>query len=216
MLRSVTLTEVSYEADPLPDMIAVDPSLTSTGLCVVRDKRMFVGLLKSPPKLGTGLNRLNWFHQTWADILAELPGVPVVIEDYSFSSVGRQHATGELGGVYRLGAFRAGRKLVQLTPTQVKKFAAGTGNAKKPMIMKEVFKRWAVDLNSEDMADAVAIAMFFGYGESYMQGHGRQMTAAMKDVITKAIKEKRFDGEVILTPRKRVRQNSLQPVSLSC
>ncbi len=44
------------------------------------------------------------------------------------------------------------------TPGQIKKFVTGKGNAKKELMMKEVYKRWGFETDSHDIADAYAIA----------------------------------------------------------
>jgi len=43
-------------------------------------------------------------------------------------------------------------------PTEIKKFATGKGNFPKPAVVKEVYKKWGIDTNNHNSADAYAIA----------------------------------------------------------
>lgn len=198
----------------LSNVIAVDPSLTNSGLCVIDNGRFLVGKL-SPNK--RGIDRLLWFEKTWRDILKGFPNFPVCIEGYAFGSKNQREAMGELGGVYRLGAYRAGHRVVCVPPTTVKKFTTGSGAAKKSMILKSVFKRWGLDLDDEDIADAVAVALFFAYGESCREGDFKDMTAAMREAVQSFIKKGQLDGEKLpALPRRERPAGTLHPVSISC
>ena len=43
-------------------------------------------------------------------------------------------------------------------PSEIKKFATGKGNAKKELMVKEVYRKWGFDTDNHNTADAYAIA----------------------------------------------------------
>jgi len=49
-------------------------------------------------------------------------------------------------------------KLCVFTPPQIKKFVTGKGNAKKELIIKEVYKKWGFETDNHNTADAYAVA----------------------------------------------------------
>jgi crossover junction endodeoxyribonuclease RuvC len=46
---------------------------------------------------------------------------------------------------------------VLVTPSQLKKFVTGKGNADKSVVMKEVYKRFSIDTDDDNTADAVVL-----------------------------------------------------------
>ena len=44
-----------------------------------------------------------------------------------------------------------------MTPSQLKKFVTGKGNSEKSMVIKEVYKRFGIDTNDDNTADAVVL-----------------------------------------------------------
>ena len=46
---------------------------------------------------------------------------------------------------------------VLVTPSQLKKFVTGKGNADKNVVMKEVYKRFHIDTDDDNTADAVVL-----------------------------------------------------------
>lgn len=47
---------------------------------------------------------------------------------------------------------------LQIPPMTLKKYATGKGNAKKQEMMLQIYKRWGVELNDDNAADAYALA----------------------------------------------------------
>lgn len=47
---------------------------------------------------------------------------------------------------------------LQIPPMTLKKYATGKGNAKKQEMMLQIYKRWDVELNDDNAADAYALA----------------------------------------------------------
>lgn len=50
--------------------------------------------------------------------------------------------------------------LFMFTPPEIKKFVTGKGNAKKELVMKDVYKRWGFETDCLDLSDAYAIAQY--------------------------------------------------------
>ena len=44
-----------------------------------------------------------------------------------------------------------------MTPSQLKKFVTGKGNVEKSVVMKEVYKRFGIDTDDDNTADAVVL-----------------------------------------------------------
>jgi hypothetical protein len=88
----------------------------------------------------------------------------VAMEAYSMAERYGQHASGEIGATIKLTLLShftyADRRAfpVLVAPQQLKKFAAGNGNTKKEMIPKEVLKRWGMDFNDTNIAEAYVLA----------------------------------------------------------
>ena len=108
-------------------VVGIDPSLTSTGIAVVRQ-----GLLRThrlqPPKL-VGPARLDWFFTMFTGLLEmEQPDL-VVIEGYAFGAKAHHHALGELGGILRLALHRKEQSFLVVPPTSLKLFVTIKGSA---------------------------------------------------------------------------------------
>ena len=50
------------------------------------------------------------------------------------------------------------RTPLQIPPMTLKKYAAGKGNAKKQEMLLQIYKRWGVEFNDDNAADAYALA----------------------------------------------------------
>ena len=107
-----------------PRILALDLSLTATGVCFDGDTR----LLKFP-KL-RGWERVAAITEA-IDDLASVSDL-VVIEGYSFGSRGATlFQIAELGGIVRCDLVREHTPYVDVPPSTLKRFATGRGNATK-------------------------------------------------------------------------------------
>lgn len=139
-------------------VLGIDPSLSCTGIACVSGGRLQTTRLE-PPKQVKGSRRLAWFYESLAKILDATGAEVVAIEGYAYAANARQHALGELGGVYRLCMHLRNQDFLIVPPTVLKKFSTGKGNADKSIVAKELFKRFAVDLESNDEVDAAGLAL---------------------------------------------------------
>lgn len=138
---------------------ALDLSLTCTGVAKYTptedgsDHAIAVATLEPPASEGTGIERLFWHLR---HVLAWTDGCDLtVIEGYSYGSKNtRAHATGELGGVVKLGLWTRQRTFVVVPPAIRAKVATGKGNAGKDAVLVEAVKRLGYEGSSKDEADA--------------------------------------------------------------
>lgn len=54
------------------------------------------------------------------------------------------------------------RTPLQIPPMTLKKYAAGKGNAKKQEMLLQIYKRWGLEFNDDNAADAYALARLAG------------------------------------------------------
>ncbi|GGJ48643.1 crossover junction endodeoxyribonuclease RuvC [Virgibacillus salexigens] len=143
--------------------VGIDPS-TTTGICVLNEDGEVITTdeVKSDTKeepqrfIELAEQVVNYIEQ----------GDKVTIEGFSYGSKGQGVST-----QYGIGwAIRI--KLVELqemnyihgytdvAPSALKKFVTGKGNAAKDIIMRDVFKKWGFENNSNNICDAYALARF--------------------------------------------------------
>lgn len=164
-------------------VLALDVS-TSTGAAVVtstngRPEVLFGGLLL-PPKGLTGMRRAGAITQKVVDTCEEYKPDRVYIEGYAFSFKGSGTVLIEIGTIIRYFLYQEGYEYTEVSPTTLKKFATGTGTAQKDLMIKEVYKKWGYDTDSNDIADAVALGMFGLAVENQLN-----ITKAQQEVIDK-------------------------------
>lgn len=140
-------------------IIGLDLSLTRTGVCLFfpEDQGVSASHIKSAQK---GLLRLAELENNLKNIIYPFSSnCLVVIEDYAFSRNGRNlFGMIEWGGVARLALHKMGVQAITISPTALKKFVTGKGNAQKDMMMQQILKRWGFEASNNDEADAYALA----------------------------------------------------------
>lgn len=83
----------------------------------------------------------------------------VYIEGLSYGSVGLAKAQmSAVHYVIRLLLLEKGIKYKVIEPTVLKKFVTGKGQCKKNLILLKVFKKWGIEFDSDDLADAYSLA----------------------------------------------------------
>ena len=160
-------------------VLGLDPSLTGTGFSVIdNDKLLFSECYK--PKNKTGPKRLIEIGCKISEVIDAYKPELICLEGYSFGSRGRAlFQIGELGGLIRVLLHKTGIKWLEITPSQVKKFAAGVGNCGKDIIMQQVYKRWGMEFKTSDEADAFVLAKI----GTVLLGHKEELIKAQEEVI---------------------------------
>ena len=94
----------------------------------------------------------------------------IVIEGFSYGSKGRGvFDIAYLGWRIReeLERYRTEDDIpwLEVSPSQVKQFATGKGNANKEIVLQQVYKRWGVEFNDNNQADVYVLAQI---GRAYL------------------------------------------------
>jgi crossover junction endodeoxyribonuclease RuvC len=139
--------------------VGLDLSLTATGL-VVLDHAAFVTSKEVISSKKTEVLRLVEIADRIVIAIRPFKNeASVYMEGYSFASrSGQAFSIGELGGVVKAYLFKEGITPKIIPPTSLKKFVTGKGNAKKELMLKEVYKKWGVDFDDNNLADAYGLA----------------------------------------------------------
>jgi len=148
--------------------VGVDPGSKNCAMVAWSPTRGLITTWKPKGTMPTGVLRLRRLMVSISDELQKLECqgriCKIAMEGYSMFEKFGQHASGEVGAAIKLtilGCFdaqdpRAYPLIVQ--PQTLKKFVSGSGNTRKDMIPKEILKRWAMDFNDPNIAEAYALA----------------------------------------------------------
>lgn len=155
-------------------VLGLDPSLRSFGIArlTLGPQRKSFGLYTKTwgPKV-TGVQRLSWFAHKFGEEVEDYQPNIIVIEGYAYARGQGAHQIGELGGVLRLQMHLNALRYVEVAPSKLKKFVTGKGNAKKEIVMVELYKRFGVEVPTTDEADAAGLALMAAVGK-YGLSHG--------------------------------------------
>ena len=142
-----------------PYYVGLDISITGTGV-VVLDKQLQIAVaecVKTKPQ-DDWYGRVN---NIVSRVFSYIPA-PVVcavfVEDYAFAAKGQVFNIAELSGIIKFRLWSDAYPFLRIPPTSLKKFTTATGTAPKELMMKEVYKRYGVDFNDNNVADAYALA----------------------------------------------------------
>lgn len=109
----------------------------------------------------TGWPRVNAIAGRIMDAHAEHKPDFITIEDYAVSKFGGAAICSiEIGSIVRFLLWQEGIPFLDVSPTSLKKFLTGKGNAPKDVMMMHVFKKFGYTSKSNDVADAIALGMF--------------------------------------------------------
>ena len=118
----------------------------------------------------------------------------VVMEDY-FVGLNKQVTIMivVLGTIMRYRLLNSGRGYLSIAPTQVKKFLTGSGTAKKDNMLKCIYQRFGFDTNSNNLADACAIAHVGSAFLKYKAGNIDELKKYELEVLKKIDKERKIE-----------------------
>lgn len=138
--------------------LGIDQSLSCTSLCLFDAQTLE---LKQIKPLYMGVPRITEIYDIFDEFLKEngsrLTGA--AIEGYAYSAKGAVFNLGELGGVLRLALSKHGIPTIEVPPTFLKKTITGKGNSPKNVMIKELYKKYDVDVNDDNDGDAIALAI---------------------------------------------------------
>lgn len=162
-------------SDGEPVAIGIDQSLTGFALSAVSvndPSKHTTWVYKSSRNGVARLADIQWWMESTFDTL-DTSGNRVV-EIAMEGTVVQSHAAsilGELAGMVKLSCWTYFdgnmnsvipypdhlRVPLQIPPMTVKKYAAGKGNAKKQEMLMQIYKRWGIEFNDDNAADAYAL-----------------------------------------------------------
>jgi crossover junction endodeoxyribonuclease RuvC len=141
----------------LMPVIAIDPSLTRSGVVYRSLAGREVITSITPHKSLSGCKRLQFIRDTFMEIVYEHEPELVVMENYSMGSRGRTFHIGELGGVLKLALYEYNTPILLVPPSNLKQFAIGKGNADKQDIRMVVEREWGAAVKNLDESDAYVL-----------------------------------------------------------
>ena len=164
-------------------ILALDPSLSATAL-VRGDQNAH-----EPPVVFGSENKGDGPHariKRYRGLVGRIMGWvrereydAVFIEGYAYDSTGRGIYLAEFGGMLRAALADLCPTLWEITPSTLKRFATGNGNANKALMMGRVQTRWNVKIATHDECDAFAL---YRLGLMVL-GHAEPMDLAQAEVL---------------------------------
>ena len=153
-------------------ILGIDPSLTSTGLCLWYKNSCHTVAIKSRPAKGIS-GRFDRYTKITMDVdkfLRDHAGTWIkdsyaFIEGYAFASQSAgHHEIVELGAMLRCYLIDNVDNVIEVAPTSLKKFVTGKGNAKKDTMIAHVRDKWGMLFETSDEADAYGLVKL---GQAY-------------------------------------------------
>ena len=168
--------------------IGIDQSLTGFALTILsnNDPTQYVTWVYRSPYFG--IERLADIRQWLTDNLGYAEEHWVINDIAMEGTVLASHAAlvlGELSATVRLAIFDLfeeeddRRFPLKVPPMTLKKYAAGKGNAKKQEMLLQIYKRWGVEFNDDNAADAYALGRLAA--ESHIDATELAVVEQMKD-----------------------------------
>lgn len=156
----------------VPVAVGIDQSLTGFALSAVHTlnpSEHITWVYKSPY---FGVERLSDIRTWLTEHLEYLEEQGAIIQDIAMEgTVLASHAAlvlGELSATVRLAIFDYfedgddRRFPLKIPPMTLKKYASGKGNSKKQEMLLQIYKRWGIEFNDDNAADAYALARMAG------------------------------------------------------
>lgn len=157
MTAQLALSDPVMAASPV--VIGLDLSMTATGYAGPDGTRVFTSTGHKDATLVQRSARLIMLRSSIAAAVeAQQPDL-VLIEAPSLGQ-GRQGGTHDRSGLWWLVVsflLSLGVEVIEVPPATLKKYVTGKGNAQKPDIRMELFKRFDIDLRDDNEADAFAL-----------------------------------------------------------
>ncbi|MEQ8636874.1 crossover junction endodeoxyribonuclease RuvC [Gimesia maris] len=146
-------------------VLGIDPSLTNTGLCCGGSEYPIVETWSVNYEIPKGdkisdiiprVNRLNYLQRELDEVIQRTTPDLIVIEGYGHESK-RMATTAEWGGLLRWTILNHTEDVIEVAPTLLKKFVLGKGTGNKDQVLLQVYKRWGVESDNSDEADAYVL-----------------------------------------------------------
>lgn len=175
-----------------PCFVGLDLSLTGTGFCLKMGNQITIETISTKPKdFANNLDRLIHIRDK---LLSKIPmSVKMIcVEDFFTPSnsmqIGSAIKLAMLGTVIRIALYEKGLPFVIIAPNSLKKHITGTGAGQKSMIVREVFKKYGINAEDDNQADAVVLCAIAEHIYKIRSGlNTDDMTKYQKEVTSKII-----------------------------
>ena len=140
--------------------VGIDPSFNSTGIIILdQDGKIIEELNFSLKKYTEIEEKLINFEKTISFIPSMVRLQSVYIEGPAYMASGQYVLQmGALHYLLRLFLYKYKINYKVIAPGTLKKFVTGKGNAKNDLILLKVYKKWGVEFEVDDLADAYGLA----------------------------------------------------------
>lgn len=153
--------------------IGIDPSLAETGIVVLNSKGEMVHQRLCKTKSSKELNKfpINEYSRMQKiiaqidDVLSQFSPFIVALEGISLSSRNTNVLAQLCGLNYLIRNYCYGIIMSEKTqnfyivpPTSLKKFVTGKGNCQKDLILLEIYKRYKISFDNNNLADAYGLS----------------------------------------------------------
>lgn len=145
----------------MTNIIAIDPSLNSTGVAY-RDAKGNIKSYCVGFKNLKGLGRIQAIRNAIDNALTRFSPEVVVYEGYAVGFRGKSNTLfdlGELGGVVKLLILEKGIDIFLVSPNSLKLFVTGKGNADKKEVALALEEELGVKFSTSDQYDAAGLLM---------------------------------------------------------
>ena len=139
----------------------IDPSLTGTAVVWGESITEFNHERLSSKPCGDGvvarMRRLESLVGKIDKLIRMIGPDLILIEGYSFGSKCNREFLGEFGGVCRWHLIDHTPNVLEVSPSHLKQFVTGKGNAKKDVVAAHCANRWGVMFDDSDTYDAFGL-----------------------------------------------------------
>ena len=194
----------------MSNFLGLGLSLSATGFfLILEDKYTAFEINTKPADFETDIERADHIAKCIINAIKGIKIDFIAIEDY-FS--GQQPSSviklAILGTVVRSRLLDEGYSFMAFAPTQIKKFETGSGIAPKDNMLKSVFKKHNFDTNSNNVADACAIA-FLGKGYYEWMNGKKDFLKYELEVLKKVTKERKVTRPYNLNLKDKVKTKEI-------
>lgn len=138
--------------------VGLDLSFTSSGVAVKQGNKITVGTIKTDPKnFSNDIERIVHIRNKVFEKIPENVSIICIEDIFAGLHPGSGMRLAMLAAIVRLAMYEKGIKFFTCAPTSLKKFITGKGVGQKDMIVKEVYKKYGLDVEGNDDADAVVL-----------------------------------------------------------
>jgi crossover junction endodeoxyribonuclease RuvC len=138
--------------------LGIDPS-TRTGIAVVNDLMKIIHTEEIEFKKQVGFQRIQSIVAGVIAVRNEFKPDKIVIEDMFVGQAASAVTIIQIGSLLRYFLWQEDIVWTDVSPGTLKKFVTGSGAGKKEQMMMFVSKRWGFESPTNNIADAVGLAM---------------------------------------------------------